>query len=328
MHSREHISRETTSFALEFESVSHTYTMRKQPEVTALDGVTFSVKAGTITAIVGPNGSGKTTVFKLLTGLLPLNNGRIAVNGYDVSERAKIQREVGVVFQSPSLDSQLTVRENIVHYGLLYGMRFGKELDEHEIISLLNIETLLDTKVETLSGGYQRRVELAKVLLTDPKTIVLDEPFSGLDADAREKFFAVLQLLSHNRGLSVVVITHLLQIAARCDDVVVLDSGKVLAHNAPSTLTAALGESVVDIHSLALDSILAHMSDIGDLNLQRISGTVALLTGIRLDSVLNALNGSSATVQQIESRKPSLEDYFQSKTGKRYIARKAGEGAA
>lgn len=305
-----------------FSGVSHTYAMRKQPDVPALKDVSFQVRAGNVAAIVGPNGSGKTTVFKLMNGLLPLQSGSITVNGYNVTDRAAIQNEVGVVFQSPSLDEQLRVRENLSHYAMLYGIKLGKDLASHPLIEMLNIADVLDKKVETLSGGYQRRVELAKVLLTGPKTIILDEPFSGLDAEAREKFFSTLLMLSRDQGLNVLLITHMLHIAARCDDIIVLDSGEVLAHDAPSVLTSTLGEGVIEIHSFAMDAIMANVAKLQGVHTQRISGTTVLLTGAKLDAVLPVLNGAAASIQQIESRKPSLEDYFQSRTGKRYVAGK------
>lgn len=324
MHRTSNIASPAADSIVAFEGVSHRYTLRKGPSVAALDDVSFSVPAGRITAIVGPNGSGKTTVFKLINGLLPLKSGRITVNGYDVTQRSKIQREVGVVFQSPSLDPQLRVRENLAHYSMLYGLKLT-DLQYKPVIEMMNIADVLDRKVETLSGGYQRRIELAKVLLTNPKTVILDEPFSGLDADAREKFFGALQLLVRDKGISVLLITHMLHIASRCDEVIVLDSGKVLAHETPQVLTSALGDAVIEIHSFGLQKVLDNVRTIEGITLQQISATGVLLTGVSLHSVLSSLNGASATIQQIESRKPSLEDYFQSATGKRYATGGATE---
>lgn len=295
---------------LTFEDISYTYSRRKDGATQALRGVSFEAGAGEVTAVIGPNGSGKSTLFRLVTGALALQQGGILLDGHDPA-----LARLGVVFQSPALDRQLTVFENLFHHALLYGRRLEKSALPMQLLHVLELGDLLDTKVDRLSGGYQRRVELAKALLTEPELLVLDEPFTGLDVNAREAYFAVLQALTAASELTTLLVTHELAIATRCDRVVLLEHGEVIAAARPADLLAEFGRTVVVIRGGDLDTIAERIHAASDITTLRLSETSLLLKDAALQDVLMIVDERDARIEDIEARRPSLEDYFISRTG-------------
>src|SRR3954469_23101552 len=186
-------------------------------ERVALDGVSLSVGAGEIFAILGPNGSGKTTLFRLLSTLVPAPPGRVKVLGLDAAEqRDAIRREIGVVFQSPSLDKQLTAEENLTHQGHLYGLR-GADLRSRvaQALDAFGLGDRARERVAGFSGGMRRRVEIAKALLHRPRLLLMDEPSTGLDPAARIDLWRIITDVS-GQGVTVLVTTHLMDEADRC----------------------------------------------------------------------------------------------------------------
>jgi ABC-2 type transport system ATP-binding protein len=215
----------------------------------ALDGVSFAVQPGEIFAILGPNGGGKTTLFRILSTLLRPTSGKVAVFGHDPATQPHLVRGLlGVVFQSPSLDAQLTARENLMHQGHLYGLS-GAGLDER-INTLLNYFGLADRAgeyVARFSGGLRRRVEIAKALLHRPRLLLLDEPSTGLDPGARADLWKQLETLRHEQGMAIALTTHYMDEADRCDRLALLGGGKLLALDTPQRLKAGIGGDVITV---------------------------------------------------------------------------------
>lgn len=295
---------------LQLRDISHTYHTRKGGSVPALRGVSFEAAAGEVTAVIGPNGSGKSTLFRLVTGVLAMKQGSITLDGESMRSA-----HCGVVFQAPALDRQLTVFENLYHHVLLYGRRIEKETLPASLIDVLDLRDRLDEKVDQLSGGYQRRVELAKALLTEPLLLVLDEPFNGLDIKARDGFFAALQHVAATRQLTVLLITHDLAVATRCDRVVLLENGGVIADARPAELLADFGRTVVVIRGRGLDDIARRIEAASDLRTLRLGEDALLLRDASLQDVLMLIDERDARIDDIEARRPSLEDYFIARTG-------------
>lgn len=297
---------------LRLNDISHTYRTRKGGETHALRGVSFDARPGEITAVIGPNGSGKSTIFGLVTGGLALQHGRITLG----EEPVRGARS-GVVFQSPALDRHLTVFENLAHHAMLFGLRIRRGELPSALIGGLDLDGRLDMRVDELSGGFQRRVELAKALLTDPDFLVLDEPFTGLDPAVRDGFFAMLEQATTSRGLVTLLITHDLGVATRCARVVLLDNGRVAADARPDELLAAFGPTVVVIRGRELHAIETQLRVAGGPRTLRIADDALLLCDTSLREVLDVLDERDPRIDDIEARRPSLDDYFISVSGLR-----------
>ncbi len=223
-------------------SLTHDYGTRL-----ALDHLSFSVAPAQIFGLLGPNGSGKTTLFRILSTLMIPSGGLATIRGFNVAtEPAQVRQQTGIVFQSRSLDIKLTVEENLRHAGHLYGLS-GKHL-RARIADVLQRVALTDRAkdyVETLSGGMQRRVELAKGLIHSPAVLLLDEPTTGLDPGARLDLWQYLRMLRDEEGVTVLVTTHMMEEAEYCDRLAILSEGKLVALGSPEELKSTIGGDVV-----------------------------------------------------------------------------------
>ena len=299
------------------EAVRYAYGSR-----TAVDGVSFVVQPGTLFGLLGPNGSGKTTLFRLLSTLIPMQSGNLSVSGLNVSrEQSQVRRRLGVTFQSPAIDVRLTVRENLRCHGRIYGLS-GSHLSERIDVLLrqFDLGDRANTLTGQLSGGLKRRVELAKGLMHDPEVLLLDEPTSGLDPRARQEFWDLVITQKQTRGTTIVVATHLMPEAELCDQVLLLDRGRVAGLGSPAELqnrldgerlllrlrdAASLRESVE--HLLQCQSVLS--GDQLTLRIRRPSEQIPLLMNQLGDRILG-----------LELTRPSLEDVFLELTGRSLAA--------
>src|SRR3954464_12989765 len=234
--------------AIAISNLSHSYAQR-----TALSDLSLEINEGEIFAFLGPNGSGKTTLFRILSTLIPPQSGSVRILNLDLPRATNaIRPQIAVVFQSPSLDKQLTAEENLRHHGHLYGLR-GKEL-ENRIDQILNRVGLAERPKElvgTFSGGMRRRVELAKGLLTRPRILLLDEPSTGLDPGARIDLWRYLREIREQAGVTILVTTHLMDEAEHCDRLAIMDAGRVAACDGPAALKGRLGGA--DVITLSTD---------------------------------------------------------------------------
>ncbi len=232
--------------ALSTKGLTHRYGDRL-----ALDDVSLRVAPREIFGLLGPNGGGKTTLFRILSTLVRPTSGTASILGLDLlRDTTALRARIGVVFQAPSLDKKLRVRENLAHQGHLYGLS-GAAL--HERIDHLLIEFNLRDRardlVETLSGGLQRRVEIAKSLLHRPELLLLDEPSTGLDPGARIDLWQTLYRLRDQQNVTVLLTTHLMEEAERCDRVAIIDQGRIVAEGTPEELRAEIGGDVISARS-------------------------------------------------------------------------------
>ncbi len=215
----------------------------------ALDGLELVVNRNEMFALLGPNGAGKTTLIHILCTLLRPDSGSARIAGFDVVRQPlRARRHIGIVFQEPSLDSRLTVEENLNFHGLVH--RVPWRLRRRRIAEMLELVELSDTRhrlVRTLSVGTKRRVEIARALVHDAEVVIFDEPTVGLDAQSRERIWAYLRKLRAERGITLVVTTHYIDEVESCDRVCILDRGKVLALDTPDALQARFGVEQVRV---------------------------------------------------------------------------------
>jgi ABC-2 type transport system ATP-binding protein len=298
--------------ALAVRDLSHLY-----GEHRALDALSFEVRPGELFGLLGPNGGGKTTLFRIVTTLVPPSSGAAEVWGHRTTvDPAEVRRSLGVVFQQPALDAELTVRENLRFHGVLVGLG-GRPLDDR-IDALLDAFGLADRdgdRVKTLSGGLARRADLARGLLHRPPLLLLDEPTTGLDPTARRELWAALARLRRDEGTTVVVATHLMEEAERCDRVVILDRGRLVALGAPADLTAELGDETLWLESSEPDALARSIRDQFGWATRRVGASVLAEVEdapAALGRVYAALPDLvvSATV-----RRPTLDDVFAARTG-------------
>ncbi len=285
----------------------------------ALSGVSFDVAAREIFGLLGPNGGGKTTLFRLLSTSLPLQAGSIAILGHDVARDAHaVRQRIGVTFQSPSLDRKLTVLENLQHQGHLYGLS-GQNL-RSRMDRLLEQLGLTDRKAEIagkLSGGLQRRVEIAKGMLHDPQVLLLDEPSTGLDPGARHDLWRYLGQL-RDSGVTVLVTTHLMEEAEKCDRLGILDRGNLVALGSPLELRSSIGGDCVTLSSPAPDRLQALITDQFRLPVQRLGETLRVEHAQGHELLRDIVAAAGDLVTTCTLGKPTLEDVFIQRTGHRF----------
>lgn len=303
--------------AVDVSAVSFSYGERP-----ALHDVSFSIARGEIFGLLGPNGGGKTTLFKLLSTLVPLQSGQVRILGHDLArESSTMRRRIGVVFQHPSVDGLLTIAENLAHHGRLYGIS-GSRLKDRiaAMLSRLGLDQRAGDLVQTLSGGLKRRVELAKALLHEPELLILDEPSTGLDPAARRDFFGHLEHLRAHDGVTIVLTTHQMEEAERCDRIGVLHQGRLVAIAPPGELKARVGGDVVAITT-------ANPAALRDKLEQRMHVTAALVDGsLRVERprghefVRDVVEAFGDEIDAVTFGKPTLEDVFVHLTGQRFHA--------
>jgi ABC-2 type transport system ATP-binding protein len=286
----------------------------------ALDRVALQVGSKHIVALLGPNGGGKTTLFRILATLLQPDSGCARICGLDpVTAPDRVRRVVGVVFQSPSLDKKLTAAENLRHHGHLFGMR-GRSLERRIGVMLerFDIDDRANDQVETLSGGLARRVEIAKGMLPGPQVLLLDEPSTGLDPVARLDLWRQLDEVRTSEGVAVLMTTHILDEAERCDRVTILDAGRVVAAGTPAVLKGQVGGEVIRIDSDQPQAIIERIRRDLNITADIVGRTVRIESreGAGLIPKLAALLDDQA--QTITLGHPTLEDVFIHQTGRSF----------
>jgi ABC-2 type transport system ATP-binding protein len=301
---------------ISLEHVVHRYENRS-----ALNGVSFDVRPAELFGLLGPNGSGKTTLFRILSTLMVPTAGRAVVMGCDASEdAARLRRQIGVVFQAQSVDPKLTAYENLWHQGHLYGLRgTGLKARISEMLTRVGLADRAEERVETFSGGMQRRIELAKGLLHRPGVLLLDEPTTGLDPGARRDLWQYLQTLRDEEHVSVLVTTHLMEEAERCDRLAILNQGNLVALGTPAELKSEIGGDVVLLEA-AHDA--ARLAD--NIRARFHVQTTVIDNQVRMERegghrfVTDVVEAFPGEIQAISVSKPALEDVFIRRTGHKF----------
>ncbi len=310
------VERASDAAVISVQNLVHRYEDR-----TALNGVSFEVRPAELFGLLGPNGSGKTTLFRILSTLMVPTAGRALVMGCDAAQDpARVRRQIGVVFQAQSVDPKLTAYENLWHQGHLYGLR-GSLLKKRvgEILARVGLADRAKERVETFSGGMQRRIELAKGLLHHPAVLLLDEPTTGLDPGARRDLWQYLQTLRDEEHVSVLVTTHLMEEAERCDRLAILNEGNLVALGTPVELKGEIGGDVVLLDAARDAALLAEK-----IHARFHVEATVLGNQVRIEReeghrfVPDLVEAFPGEVQAISVSKPALEDVFIHRTGHKF----------
>jgi len=294
--------------------------MHSYDDRTALDGVSFGVRPAEIFGLLGPNGSGKTTMFRILSTLMLPTSGKAIIADNDVvNAPSEVRRCIGVVFQSPSIDVKLTAAENLRHVGHLYGIT-GAALKRRmeEMLARVGLSDRANDRAETFSGGMQRRLELAKGLMHRPSVLLLDEPTTGLDPGARRDLWHYLARLRDEEGVTVLVTTHLMEEAERCDRLAILSHGNLVALGTPAELKSEIGGDVILLEAqepaLLAERIVVRFG----LEAHVIDSKVRLETNHGHRFVTEVVEAFPGEIDSVSVSKPTLEDVFIHRTGHRF----------
>jgi ABC-2 type transport system ATP-binding protein len=320
-------SRSVMSPIIRVKDLVYTYPDQKFP---ALNQLSLSINQGAIFGILGPNGGGKSTTFKILSTLINPDSGSVEIDGVDVIKSpGKVRASLGIVFQSPALDKKLTVQENLIHQGHLYGMK-GPALEEKTefLLKRLGLWEKQEEKTENLSGGQKRRLEITKSLIHAPKILILDEPTTGLDPLARREVWNYLQFLREKEEMTILVTTHLLEEAEDCDEIALIDKGRVICQGRPSQLRHSLGGDVVSVRSPRAKELSEEISAKFGLKAMQLGHDVRIVPKDMASLVNFLLTNSQEMFDSFSVGKPTLEDLFIEKTGHRFWEEKSviGEG--
>ena len=288
----------------------------------ALDDVSFAVQSGEIFGLLGPNGGGKTTLFRILSTLLAPSVGNVRVMDCDVvTQRNAVRRQIGVVFQAPGLDKKLTVTENLRHHGHIFGLR-GTVLRQRiaELLERFGLTDRADELTEKLSGGLRRRVEIARGLLHRPAVLLLDEPSTGLDPRARREVGDYLEELRDRDGVTALVTTHILEEAERCDRLALLDRGRLVALAKPAALKDRVGGDVITIRAHDCDRLRAQIEQRFQISAGIVDGTLRIERARGHEFIPVLVEAFPGEIEAISVGKPTLEDVFIHLTGRRFEA--------
>jgi len=283
----------------------------------ALSNVSFEVRQGEIFGLLGPNGGGKSTLFRILSTMMRPTDGRAVLAGFDVVKQpADVRRHVGVVFQTQSLDKSLTVGENLRAQGHLHGLS-GATLNERiaHVTERLGIRDRLGDLTDTLSGGLKRRVEIAKALLHRPQVLLMDEASTGLDPSARRELTRQVQQLREREGVTILLTSHILEEAEKCDRLVLLHQGKLVTQGSPAELRARIGGDVVVLYT-------DQPRELADRVQQRFGVAPSLVDNqVRIEIrdghrfITEVVEAFPGAIESVGLHKPTLEDVFVHETG-------------
>lgn len=288
----------------------------------AVDSVSFTVKKGEIFGLLGPNGAGKTTTIKMLVTLLKPSSGEAKVAGYDVVKQPNmVRKNIGIVFQEPTLDLELTAKENLDFHARLYGINKKKRKERiKEVLKLVDLYDKANLQVKKFSGGMQRRLEIARGLLHFPKVLFLDEPTLGLDAQTRRKIWDYIIEMKEKEDVTIILTTHYIEEADKlCDRVAIIDMGKIIALDKPENLKKRIGEDIISLVVNDTEKLIR------ELRLEKIHKIVKIKDRLELSVVrgeamipriIEMAQKAGVDVKAVSLRKPTLEDVFIHLTGR------------
>lgn len=289
----------------------------KKADANAVDGVSFCVSAGEMFTLLGPNGAGKTTTISILTTTLSPTSGSVRIAGYDVVRQASVVRQrVGIIFQNPSLDTNLTAEENVRFHAVLYGlypfrpafflMPGAYRQQVHELAEVLGLQDDMFKPVRKFSGGMKRKLEIIRSLVHRPTVLFLDEPTLGLDPMSRRSLWEYLQKVRRESGTTLFLTTHYLQEAEEADTICIINKGKIISQGSPTQVKADLVQEYLLLDSADREQLRA------ELLRQNLSFTETPLFKVSLDghSPQQIIKAIDAPLTVLKTHIPTLEDAY------------------
>ena len=296
---------------------------RKFDDFTAVDNISFSVERGEIFGFLGPNGAGKTTTIKMLTTLLYPTSGSASIAGHDIiKERNDVRQNIGVVFQEPALDIELSGKENLDYHARMYNIPREKRKERiKDVLQLVDLENKQDTFVKFYSGGMKRRLEIARGLMHSPVVLFLDEPTLGLDAQTRRAIWQYIRKMNKEEQTTIFLTTHYMDEADYlCDRIGIIDHGKILVMDSVSDLKTSVGNDLITLSSTNMGDLIKRLekeSWIKKLKKQDTFLTLYVEKGDeKIPLIIEIAQKLSIKIKSISVRKPTLDDVFLSYTGR------------
>jgi ABC-2 type transport system ATP-binding protein len=286
-------------------------------EIEAVKGVDFEVANGEVFGFLGPNGAGKTTTINMLCTLARPTSGHAAVAGHDVvKERDEVRRNIGLVFQDPTLDGYLTATQNLKLHAELYGVRSELVKSRSEqVLGMVGLWDRRDTKVMTFSGGMRRRLEIARGLMHSPRVLFLDEPTIGLDPQTRRSIWTYIRELKEQEQITIFMTTHYMDEAEWCDRIAIMDQGQIVALDAPETLKAGVGKDRVMIHTADDEAVIDALQQHFGIEARIAEGAVTFGVPGGEQFVPRLFEQLHIPIRSVSVSRPTLDDVFMSYTG-------------
>jgi ABC-2 type transport system ATP-binding protein len=299
---------------------------KRYGQIEAVRGIDLEVRSGEIFGFLGPNGAGKSTTISMLCTLVRPTSGRAEVAGIDVASRpGDVRSRIGIVFQDPSLDDQLTGRENLAFHGFLYGLTAAQRRQRiGEALAMVELTERADSLVRTYSGGMKRRLEIARGMLHYPQLLFLDEPTLGLDPQTRNRIWDYLQALRRREGITIFMTTHYMDEAEFCDRIAIIDRGSIIAVGTPDELKSMVGGDVITLTTPDPAAAAEQVRSRFSLEPVREDGSLRLETEDGATFVPRLVRELTVPVSAVTLRRPSLDDVFLKLTGRAIRDEEAG----
>ncbi|TNY36326.1 ATP-binding cassette domain-containing protein [Thermomonospora catenispora] len=287
-------------------------------DVEAVRGIEFAVQPGEIFGFLGPNGAGKSTTISMLCTLLRPTAGTARVAGHDVvSERDRVRRNIGLVFQDPTLDGYLSGEQNLRFHAELYGMpRSATRERMRQVLEMVGLWDRRGDLVQTYSGGMKRRLEIARGLLHSPRVLFLDEPTVGLDPQTRSSIWDYIRRLRDAEQITIFLTTHYMDEAEHCDRIAIMDAGRIVALDTPEALKAGVGKDRVQIRTDDDEAAIAALKERFDVEAAVAEGAVTFAVASGEAFVPRLFAELGVPIRSVSVSRPSLDDVFMSFTGK------------
>ncbi|HEY51597.1 MAG TPA: ATP-binding cassette domain-containing protein, partial [Dehalococcoidia bacterium] len=292
--------------------------IKKFGDLVAVNDISFNVTSGEIFGFLGPNGAGKTTTINILCTLTRPTSGRASIAGLDVvHQQSQVRRQIGLVFQDPSLDERLSALQNLRFHALVYGVPASvREQRMEQLLKMMELWDKRHHKVQTFSGGMKRRLELARGLLHHPRVLFLDEPTLGLDPQTRNRMWEYILELRREEGTTIFLTTHYMDEAEKADRIAVIDYGELIAMDTPARLKRMVGKDIVSLKSDDNDRAAEEIRRRYQIEARRDGDGLCFEVANGEEFLPVFLREFNTLIVSVSMRRPSLDDVFLKLTGR------------